>query len=68
MQESNQCLKNQLLRIGMAKAKIVETSTGQSVTNFGTKKSDKYRDIPKPDFSRIQIPVKNLSIPRNTHL
>ena len=41
MQESNQCLKNQLLRIGVAKAKIVETSTGQSVTDFGTKKSDK---------------------------
>ena len=38
MQESHQCLKNQLLG-NMSKTKIVETFTGKSVLNFGTKPS-----------------------------
>ena len=36
MQESNKCLKNPLLG-NMSKTKIVETFTGQSVSDFGTK-------------------------------
>ena len=39
MQESNQCLKNLLLGICMSKTKIVETFTGHSVSDFGTKPS-----------------------------
>ena len=39
MQESNQCLKNPLLGNMHVQTKIVETFTGQSVSDFGTKPS-----------------------------
>ena len=51
MQVSNQCLKNPLLGICMSKIKIVETFTGQSVSDFGTK----LRNCAKLEFRKSGI-------------